>query len=201
MKKSLCVLVFAFAAFLLAAFGGTGQACVGRILRLGVVDNPNSRAIAELYVVLIAERTGTTAKPIYFKSDQLMYQAAAKDQLDFMIDDTDQAMAEAGAIGVRVSRSSAPEKTYLAMKEAFEKRLGLIWLQAFPVRGLGGRSALAAPVIRQKTLQNFPALPRVLNMLPRFMNMGSLEKLAAQTSSEARMKRAAENFLKERRLI
>ncbi len=205
MKKSFFFffLVFALASSLLAAFSGVGvsQACVGRILRMGVVDGRSSRAVAELYIVLIAERTGTTAKPVFFKNEQLMYQAAAKGQLDFLIDDTEQAMAEADAIGVRVGRSSAPEKTYLALKGAFEQRLGLIWLAPFPMRGLNGRSALGAPVIRQKALQNFPALPRVLNMLARFLNTGSVERLAAQTSSEAGLKRAAENFLKERRLI
>jgi glycine betaine/choline ABC-type transport system substrate-binding protein len=199
MKKTF--LVLALGVSLLMAFNGEGRACVGRKLRIGAVDNRSSRIIAQLYVVLIAERTGTTAQPVFFKNDIQMYQAASKNQVDFLIEDTEQAMAEAGLIGTQLNQSSDPEKTYLALKGAFEQRLNLIWLQGFPVRSLKGKNALAAAVIRKGALQNFPALPRVLNMLARVLNAESLDRLASQTSSDTNMKRAAEDFLKQRRLI
>lgn len=199
MKRFLCLISLALVILLVPAFGGTGRACVGRILRMGVVDNPGSRVLSELYIVLIAERTGTTANPVFFKSEQLMYQAAAKGKLDFMIDNTEQAGPEAASLGMRLGPMPAAKK-YMMIKKAFEQRLGLVWLTAFPVRAAGG-IAMAAPVISQKALENFPILPRVLNMLVRFMNPPTLNRLVALQTRGANMHHEAEDFLKTRRLI
>jgi hypothetical protein len=92
--------------------------------------------------------------------------------------------------------STAPEdgaKRYRLLKSLYEQRLGLIWL------GSGGQGML--PVIRKKTLQDFPALPRVLRKLSKVLDARVLKGLSERHKKGQRAERLAREFLRDRKLI
>jgi len=199
MKRILCVM-FLFAVLFSPAVDA--QACVGRTIHIGTVDSQVGRVITNLFVVFIGERTGTTAIPAFYKNSAELYGAASKGEVDIIIEDAEVALKVLKAKGIEASAASlGAEEKYRLLKEKYEKELNLIWLDASGPMKNGGADSFMAPVITKEALQFFPALPRVVNRLSKVLDQSVVEKLSADVGSGEKPKRAARDFLRERKLI
>lgn len=200
-SKAALSAILMFAAVLLAA--GNSNACVGRTLHIGTVDTPEGMVLTNLFVVLIGERTGTTAIPAFYESSEALYAAAAKGEVDIIIEDTETALSVLEDKKIRTvdSKDLDAGQKYRILKDAYEKELNLIWLDASGNMKNDGSESYVAPVITKAALQFFPALPRVVNKLSKVLDYSVIEKLSAEVDSGDKPKRAARDFLRERRLI
>lgn len=172
------------------------DACVGRILNIGILDDAYEHVLAELVSALIDERTGTTVNIQTFKSSEEMYEAIRKHEIGILIENTDRAltMLNINGSGDRVS-------DYDVSRNEFRKRLNLIWLKPFgtlPHRGDGGGRYYSA-VITEDVLVNFPALPRVINKLRGISAERGFEQLLH--ADPADVGDVVRDFLKRMKLI
>ena len=56
-------------------------ACVGRTLYVGSLDTTEDRVLAQMLVLLINERTGTTVKIRYFDDTEALYSALKENDI------------------------------------------------------------------------------------------------------------------------
>ena len=194
MKKiSLFLLIF----FILF-FSSQSQACVGRILNIGIVDSANENLLAELVSVLINERTGTTVNIKYFDSFGEIYDAVKKEEINIVIENTDHALSM-----LNMPKSEDKNNDYAASKKEFKEKLNLTMLKPFgfiAVEKGKGRYYYSA-VVTEDVLINFPALPRVINKLKGIANDKRFDKVIKSARSGKKVKRVARDFLKKKKLI
>lgn len=179
-------------------FSPAADACVGKVLNIGVINSPEEQVLAEMLSTLITERTGTTVVVKLYASTQDLYGAVKKEQVDILVENTARAM--------RVLNKPAEKdakKSYEAVKTAYEKEKGLVWLKPFGFHnGVGGDvPSHTSTVLRTGVLANFPALPRVINKLGGIINDEVYAKLVHSAKSGEKPKKIARDFLKSRKLI
>jgi glycine betaine/choline ABC-type transport system substrate-binding protein len=120
-----------FAALLLVLLFTTNSiSCVGRILYVGTLNTTEDKVLAQMLVLLINERTGTTVKVRYFDSNEALYNALKENdeekRADIIIENTDDALAL-----LKKPKPGDLNETYKQVKEIYESELGLIWLNPF----------------------------------------------------------------------
>ncbi len=180
----------------------TGQACVGRILYIGSLENTDDKVMAELLVTLINERTGTNVKVRYFKDLDGLYKALKahdeKDRVDIIVEDTADAMKI-----MNTERLPDPDQEYANAKSLYEKEMDIIWLNPFGFRksGEGVSPSVSAPIIRRDVLTNFPLLPRILNKLSGAINDQTFAEMTSKARSGSKPKNVAKDFLKAKKFI
>ncbi len=186
MKKILFLCIAA--AF--SAFIPQSDACVGRIIHIGIPGSADERLLAEMMSLLINERTGSTVKVVPYKDSKELYAAVKKGDVNILIENTDRALDV-------LSRPKEPDikAAYETVKQEYRKNMNLVWLEL-----LGGTGHYA-PVLTVETLTNFPALPKLLNKLAGALNNGGYAKLISAAKTEAQAKKAAKDFLKSKKLI
>lgn len=86
-------------ALLLLICQHNADACVGRILTIGILNAPQEQLLAEMVAVLINERTGTNVKIVQFKDSKELYSAVKKGEVGLMIENVERGMAMIGAPG------------------------------------------------------------------------------------------------------
>ncbi len=195
-KMGTTVLILLLAVLL--SFGVRSQACVGRILNIGITNSVNENLLAELVSVLINERTGTTVNIKVFDTAKDIYESVRKEELGIVIENTDHAMNM-----LSMPNSKDKEQDYVVSKKEFRERMNLVWLNPFgflPEEKGSGKSYYAA-VITQDVLINFPALPRVINKLHGISDDGDFNKVIRAVKSGEKVKRAARDLLKKKKLI
>lgn len=183
---------------MLYIFAPRADACVLKMLTVGVLNSTEGQVMSEVLAVLINERTGTNVNTRFYKNTQELYEALKVKQVDIIIENTDTArqllnrQADAGL-----------SETFEAIKLAYEKEMGLIWLRPFGfLHGSGGRAqSNTAPVIKAEVLNNFPGLPRVLDKLAGVITDEAYARLIKSVESGDKPKKAARDFLKTKRLI
>lgn len=188
MKKAILVIIMAL--FLSPA----AEACVGKVLNIGVLSSPEGRVLSSLLSTLITERTGTTVTVHFYKSEQELSEAMKKEKVDISFENT----ARALRVLNRPAESDA-RKAYDAVKAAYEKERGMIWLKPFGFTN--GGSTLTAAMLRSEVLTNFPALPRVINKLCSSVNDEAYSRLVKSVESGEQPQKVARDFLKAKRLI
>lgn len=192
MKKAILMIMA------LMFFSPAADACVGKVLNIGVINSPDEQVLAEMLSTLITERTGTTVAVKLYANTQDLYGAVKKEQVDILVENTARAM--------RVLNKPAEKdakKAYDVVKTAYEKEKGLVWLKPFGfLNGAGGDvPSHTSTVLRTGILANFPALPRVINKLGGIMNDEAYAKLLHSAKSGEKPKKVARDFLKSRKLI
>lgn len=192
---------FLAAIIILSAIATVSEACVGRILYVGALENDKSKTMAELMVLLINERTGTNVKIKYFTDRNDLYLALKSHEeetrVDVIIENTADAMAF-----FKKNRLKDIDQEYLEVKKLYEKELDVIWLKAFTFRNYKGDDlTVSAPLIRNDVLTNYPLLPRILNKLSGAVDDQEFSKLVGKVKSGSKAKNVAKDFLRAKKLI
>jgi osmoprotectant transport system substrate-binding protein len=170
------------------------NACVGKTLHIGILDNPNEQMLAELTSQLITARTGTTVKIETFKAQKELYSAVKQGQVGMVIENTDRALEMIGK-----PRESG-KAGFESAKTEYRKSLNLIWLEPYGTIQWMGNQQLVAPVISNDLLSSLPALPKLLQKLSGIANDSGYSRML-KTRSDEKSKRLAKDFLKSRKLI
>jgi len=178
----------------------SAQACVGKTLVVGALDNPQQQVLAEMLSVLIGERTGTTVKVVSVAGHAEAHDAMVRAEMDMYVEYT--------GVGQVIILKEQPiadsDELYKAVKERYNQDLNLVWLKPFGFSderyAPEGTVAVAAPVVRKDTLKKFPALARLINKLGGSIDDSTMKEL--ETASAAGNSRdVARKFLKEKRFI
>ena len=94
LKKVFPALAVMLLALLLSA---PGFACVGRTLYVGALDTTEDKVLAQMLVLLINERTGTTVKIRFFDTEEALYRALREDdeekRADIIVENSRDALA------------------------------------------------------------------------------------------------------------
>ncbi len=174
------------------------DACVGKILSIGIMNSVDENILAELVSVLINERTGTTVNIKVYGDPKEIYDAVKKDEIGIVIENTERALKI-----LNISGEADKAKAYDVSKEEFRNRFNLIWLKPFGmVNGEdGGEQYYYAPVITEHVLINFPALPRLINKLLDITADKNYRELIKSVRSGEKAGKAAKGFLKKKKLV
>lgn len=187
MKKILLVVICVLSTLMCAQ---TGRACVGKTLYIGVTDVPDELLFAEMVSVLVNERTGTAVKVVSYKDARDMYIAVKKGEIGIFIENPERALK----ILAGPAESNA-KNGYEIARKGYRKFLNLVWLEPF------GVSRYYAPVLSVETINNLPALPKLVNKLGGVVNDETCTRLLRSAKGEEKLKKAAKDFLKSRKLI
>ncbi len=166
------------------------NACVGKILYIGISNVATEQILAEMVATLVTERTGTTVKILPFKDAKELYAAVKKGEVGLIIENHDRAFDVLGK-----PRDNNPTTAHETLKREYQKNLNMVWLQTF------GRDLPYAPVVSLDTLNSLPALPKLLNKLSGILTDEAYGKLLKSTKSDDKPKKVARDFLKAKRLI
>jgi len=168
------------------------NACVGKTLHIGIIDNPNEQLLAELTSQLITARTGTTVKIEKFKGQKELYNSVKKGQIAMVIESTDRAMEMIGK-----PRDTAAKTALETAKSEYRKSLNMIWLEPYgQVQG----QQMVAPVITNDILSSLPALPKLLQKLSGITSDAAYGKMLKAKGDDGG-KKVARDFLKNKKLI
>jgi osmoprotectant transport system substrate-binding protein len=174
------------------------EACVGKVLRIGAIDSNDGNLLPEMLALMINERTGSTVTIIYYRDTTELYDAVKAQQIDILIENTTRALKV-----LNRPEEADRNKTYAIVKATYEKEKGLIWLKPFGyLSGRNGEAAyFVAPVMKTETLNNFPALPRVIDKLGNILNDEVYAKMLGSVNSGAKPKNVVRELLKTKKLI
>ncbi|NVN98101.1 MAG: hypothetical protein HXX17_02180 [Geobacteraceae bacterium] len=170
------------------------NACVGKTLHIGILDNPNEQMLAEMTSQLITARTGTTVKIETYKGQKEMYSAVKQGQLGMVIESTDRALEMIG------KPKESGKAGFESAKAEYKKSLNLIWLEPYGAVQGGSSSQLLAPVIANETLSSLPALPKLLQKLSGITTDSGYNRIMKSKNDE-KPKKLAKDFLKSKKLI
>lgn len=202
MKRPLSLLICLVLATLLV-MGATApptEACVGKSLTVGALDNPQQQVLAQMLSILISERTGTTVKVVPISGHAEAHEALLRADLDMYVEYTG-----VGQVLLLKDKPIADSKElFQAVKERYNQELNLVWMQPFgfseEALAPAGTVADAAPVVRKDTLKKFPALARLINKLGGAIDAATMDELE-KASANGNSRDVARNFLKKNRFI
>jgi osmoprotectant transport system substrate-binding protein len=196
MNKIITVLILVIVAYLMVSH--QTDACVGKTLIIGIRNTPEEQLLAEILSVLINERTGTTINIKVYQDAHEVYQAVKKGEISILIENTDRALE---VLNRPVEKN--PKKAFDISKEGFQNNFSLVWLQPLGLFQHPGEKnpSYCGFVITTDTLNNFPALPRVLNKLSGTLNDETYVKLMKLLDTGVKTRTVARDFLKSRKLI
>ncbi len=186
MKKAILLLVVLSTLI----FCQGAEACVGKTLYIGVTNSANELLFAEMISVLVNERTGTTVKVVPYKDTRALYSAVKKGEVGLLIENAERALK----ILERPAEGSA-KAAYEAARKGYRKGMNLVWLEPF------GGSQYYAPVLSVETIDNLPALPKLVNKLAGLVNDETCAKLLRSVKPDEKPRRVARDFLKTKKLI
>jgi glycine betaine/choline ABC-type transport system substrate-binding protein len=88
-------------------------------------------------------------------------------------------------------------------KEEFRKSFNLVWLEPLGLLRIdsGKAPAYYAPIITVDAMNNFPALPRVINKLSGTVNDEVVEKFMKAVNAGQKSRMVVKDFLRSRKLI
>ncbi len=171
-------------------FGDQSQACVGKVLFIGILNAPAEQMMAEIVATLVTERTGTAVKILTFKDTREVYAAVKKGEVGLMIENRDRALDFLGK--PRDNNAKTAQET---VKREYQKTLNMVWLEP-----MGGNPPYAA-VISADSLNSLPALPKLLNKLTGIFTDDAYNRLVKSAKGDEKPKKVARDFLKAKRLI
>lgn len=114
MKRFLFTLITLIA--VLFPSGRPSDACVGKVLYIGISNSSGEQLFAEMLSLLINERTGTTVSIRVYRDSQEMYQAVKKGEVSILIENTGHALELLGRPPEENTR-----KAYVISKRNSEK--------------------------------------------------------------------------------
>jgi osmoprotectant transport system substrate-binding protein len=174
------------------------DACVGRILNIGVTNSAEGQVFAEMLSAIINERTGTTVYTKFYKNQQELYEAVKNKKVDILIENTTRALQ---VLNKPVDANA--KRAYDTVRNIYEKEKGLAWLKPYGfVNSNGGESqSYTATVMRVDVFSDFPALPRVVDKLGGMISDEAYMKMIKSVEAGEKPKKVARDFLKSKKLI
>lgn len=185
MKKLICCIV----AVSVLAGAHLAGACVGRTLHIGVPNTPQERLLAEMMSLLITERTGTAVKVQVYRDSRELYGAVKKGDVNLLVETPERALEVLGK--PKAGDGAARE----AIKSGYRSTLNLAWLEPF------GGTPSYAPVLTVETLNNYPALPKLLAKLSGVLTNDACARLLKSADAGDTSRKAVRDFLKSKKLI
>ncbi len=181
---------------------GAARACVGRTISVGYLDVPDQVLLANLLLVFIDERTGTTVKLARFETREAAFEALRQDKISLYADYSRILLAKFGG-----ETPGPDEETNLSrLKEALNRRHNVVWLEQFGYdRNFSGKNGGKEPgraglMLCKDALGKFPALPRLLAKLRGILDNDTMAALLRETEGSD-PKTVARRFLKARKLV
>ena len=190
------------AMLLIFLWSANSYSCVGRVLYIGSLDTIEAKMLAQMLVLLINERTGTTVKMRYFDNTEALYNALKENdeekRADIIIENTADALAF-----LKKPQPGDLDQTFKQVKEIYESELGLIWLKPFGFKNATGdeMQTISAPLVRRDVLTNYPLLPRVLKKLAKAINDEAFSTLTAKVRGGEKPQNISKDFLRTKKLI
>ena len=182
----------------LVAWPAVMEACVGKTLYLGRLPGQEQEILAELFVWLVSERTGTSIEVKAFSDSRATHSALEEAKIDVYMEET--AVALHDILG-RSGKVPAGEEARQIVRKEYAERYNLVWLEPWGLgHGDGGSPSKVAPVVRKDTLKKFPALSRLVNKMAGVVDDAAMEQLLAE-SAQAPVRDVTKKFLKQRKLI
>lgn len=174
------------------------DACVGKILNVGVINSAEGQVFAEMLSAIINERTGTTVHTKFYKNSRELYEGVKNKQVDILIENAARALQM-----LNKPVDADAKKAYETVKTIYEKEKGLAWLKPFGfVKGNGGDApSYTATVLRVDIYSNFPALPRVIDKLAGTISDDIYNRLIKSVEAGEKPKKVARDFLRSKKLI
>ncbi len=196
-RKRIAVLLTMLLVTMVGLAAPRAEACVGKMLHIGVINSSEGHVLAEMISFLINERTGSTVTIQFYDNEQDLYRAVTGKKVDIAIENTTRALRM-----LNRPAESDLNRTFEVVKSTYEKEKGMVWLKPFGfTHGSGESPSYTAPVLRIDVLNNFPALPRVIGKLGQALNDDVYAKLMKAVESGEQPKKAAKDFLKSKKLI
>ncbi|MBI4826977.1 MAG: hypothetical protein HY807_11270 [Nitrospirae bacterium] len=179
-------------------FTSAAEACVGKILNIGILNSVEENLLAELISVMVNERTGTTVNIKVYKDSKEIYNAVKNEEISIVIENTERALKILGLSG-----NESDAKAYDVSRDEFRSRLNLIWLKPFGIVNMedDGGQYYYAPVITEDVLINFPALPRLINKLSDITLDKNYRGMIISIKRGEKARKAAKEFLKKKKLV
>ena len=190
------------AMLLIFLWSANSYSCVGRVLYIGSLDTTEDKMLAQMLVLLINERTGTTVKMRYFDNTEALYNGLKENdeekRADIIIENTADALAF-----LKKPQLGDLDQTFKQVKEIYESELGLIWLKPFGFKNATGdeMQTISAPLVRRDVLTNYPLLPRVLKKLAKAINDEAFSTLTAKVRGGEKPQNISKDFLRTKKLI
>ena len=174
------------------------DACVGKTLFVGRLPGREQEILAELFVWLVSERTGTSIEIKPFPDSRATHTALEKAEIDLYLEETAVALSQILGETVPADGDTARQ----TVKEEYSKRYNFVWLEPWGFEADYGdaKSSKVAPVVRRDTLKKFPALSRLVNKMASVVDNSVMERLVSDSSSRS-VKEVTNSFLKEKKLI
>ncbi len=185
MKK----IVLLVAALSFVMLGNLSLACVGKTIHLGI-SNANERLVAEMASLMITERTGSTVAIDFYKDSNALYDAVKQGKVNILVENAGRAQEILGK-----AKGATPAMGIDLIKSEYRKNMNLTWLNSF------GVTTQYAPVLTGDTLNNYPALPKLLNKLSGALSNDTYSKLLKTVETDEKTKKIAKDFLKSKKLI
>lgn len=186
MKK----IVLVFLAGLILSSAQPSNACVGRMLHIGILNSANEQLLAEMVAILLTERTGSNVKVVQFKDSKELYNAVKKGDVGLLIEKLERG-------GQMIGKSWGPSQmvAFETVKINYRKAFNLVWLGQF------GENQHYSPVVSVEVIGNMPALPKLVGKLANVLDTATYNELVRSINTGGSAEKAARRFLKARKLI
>ena len=200
MKRIAAGILVSLALCVLVAWPAMTEACVGKTLFLGRMPGMEQEILAELFVWLVSERTGTSIEIKTLPDSRASHSALEKAKIDLYLEEPFVALRDVlDEKGV----SGGGDDVRQRLRREYEEKYNLIWLEPWGFDGKaggGGAVSKVAPVVRRDTLKKFPALSRLVNKMAGVLDNQAMELLLAESANEP-VRQVTKKFLKQKKLI
>ena len=176
----------------------SADACTGKVIVIGTSDTPVKKVSAEIIMQLIAERTGTKAKIIFY-SDKYevrdgLNTTDEESQIDILLVNN-----LASEWGITFTKAKMDDEEFPAYALTEREKDYDLWI--LPDSSWTTTSYGYYPLLRKKLLVDFPALPRLLNKIKSRLSIVDFSKLVEEVKSGKKAKNVAKDFLEYKGLI
>jgi glycine betaine/choline ABC-type transport system substrate-binding protein len=175
-------------------------ACTGKTVTIARTGDLQQEILAQMLVVLIDARTGTTVEDNIYPSIEEAHAAVVGHEADIGIEYT-------GIIRVNTLKKAPIEDTdklYSAVKEEYDKDLNLLTLpplgftnQILTPKGDAGQAVI---ILRRDTWTKFPALDKLISKLSGKIDNAAMQQLEERAAKED-LRTVVREFLRANRLL
>lgn len=199
MKRLVGIIALAAASVVLLGEPSGIDACVGKTIYLGRLPGKEQEILAEMFVWLVSERTGTSIEVKPVADSRAGHSSLQEASIDLYLEETVVALRD--ILGQDLPAGGGEEARQIVRRE-YEERFNLVWLEPWGLEGKKGGAlpSKIAPVVRRDTLKKFPALSRLVNKMAGVVDDRTMEQLLAESSTRP-VREVTKKFLKEKKLI